>query len=272
VAILDTGLDLPHPDFQDGRVVAATSFVGPTAQDRNGHGTHCAGTACGTSLPQGGRRYGVATGAKIFIGKVLRDDGNGVEGPILQGIEWAIRQGCRVASMSLEMETNGQVIQDYVDLGDRALAANLLIVAAAGNGSRRSQGFTHPVSAPANSSTIMAIGAVDRFLRIANFSNGTVPGTAGAVDLVGPGVEVYSSWSQSALPQHGAPPAGLYATISGTSMATPHVAGLAALIAQAHPEYDAADVQKALLMLARALPLPSSDVGKGLARAPRNER
>ena len=94
LAVLDTGFDLAHPDFQ-GRALSPKSFIAEqTVQDGNGHGTHCVGAACGPKAPIGSRRYGVAFGADIFVGKVLSNQGSGSTSGIIAGIEWALTSGC----------------------------------------------------------------------------------------------------------------------------------------------------------------------------------
>lgn len=256
VAVLDTGFDLEHPDFA-GRSVTARSFVaGEKPQDGHGHGTHCIGTACGPADPPEGRRYGVASEAEIFAGKVLGDRGSGSDAGILAGIEWALANGCRVISMSLGADVP-EVSTAYETVGRRALEAGTLIVAAAGNNASRSDGFLGFVGMPANSPSIMAVAAVDADLQIADFSAASNPVEGGQVDVAGPGVAVYSSWP---MPRRNN-------TISGTSMATPHVAGLAALYSQATGA-TARELWEALVRAARALDLPASDAGAGLAQAP----
>src|SRR5262249_9645534 len=90
VAMLDTGLDLGHPDFA-GRAITSQTFVGQPVQDMNGHGTHTCGTACGTKAPAGAiQRYGIAYRAPIFIGKVLNNAGSGSTATVLAGMHWAI--------------------------------------------------------------------------------------------------------------------------------------------------------------------------------------
>ncbi len=275
VAILDTGLDLGHPDFQDGRVVGTANFVGgQDAQDNFGHGTWCVGTVGGPVSPSSGPRYAVAPGVDLYIGKVLQDNGIAIEGSAFNGINWAIAQGCRIVSMSFAAQLSGQVDHAYDQIGEFALQHNTALIAAAGNDSKRSQGLIRPIGAPANSTKIMAVGAVNSSLGIADFSNGALAGTAGAIEVVGPGVACIGAWSRSSIAQTinpNFPPPGPYATLAGTSMATPHVAGLAALIAQARPNYLAANILNALLMTALPLPLSSRDVGKGLAQAPAND-
>ncbi|WP_437736475.1 S8 family serine peptidase [Sorangium sp. So ce1335] len=255
IAVLDTGLDSNHPDFR-GRKVVFESFVPrETAQDVAGHGTHTAGTACGPQSATQGPRYGVAHEADLFIGKVLGGrQGFGQEGWIMNGINWALSNGCRVISMSLGSESPPSNM--YRMLGERALRENAIIVAAAGNASHRSQGHIARTGSPANVDTILAVAALDSNLRVADFSSG------GKIDIAGPGVDVHSSWP---LPQG-------YNTISGTSMATPHVAGVIALMMQADPHASAREIWQRLQANARRLNAPATDVGAGLVQAPTSAR
>lgn len=256
VAVLDSGFDLAHPDFA-GREIESRSFVdGQPVHDVAGHGTHCAGTACGPLAPGTGRRYGVAHEARLLVGKVLGDDGSGTDAGILEGIEWAIGAGAQIVSMSLGADLN-EVSTAYENAGRRALDAGVLIVAAAGNNAERSAGDTGFVGVPANSPSIMAVGAVDPVLAIADFSAAASSVDGGQVDIAGPGVDVYSSWP---LPQG-------TNTISGTSMATPHVSGIAALWAQ-RTGARGRELWTGLTRSAQRLPLSPDDVGAGLVRAP----
>ncbi|WP_437691853.1 S8 family serine peptidase [Sorangium sp. So ce176] len=254
VAVLDTGLDLNHPDFR-GRKVVHLSFVpGETVQDQAGHGTHTAGTACGPHASAQGPRYGVAYEADLYIGKVLSNQGSGADGWIMNGINWALVNGCRVISMSLGSQR--PPVEAYRAAGERALNQGAIIVAAAGNASHRSRGDIQYTGAPANSGTILSVAALDSSLRVADFSNG------GKIDIAAPGVGVHSSWP---LPQG-------YNTISGTSMATPHVAGVLALLMQADPHASAPDIWRRLQRMGRRLNAPASDVGFGLVQAPVSAR
>jgi subtilisin len=258
VAVLDTGLDLRHPELA-GRTIQSSSFVqGEEVQDGHGHGTHCVGTSCGPREPENGPGYGVAYEADIFAGKVLSNEGAGADGGILSGISWAINNGCRVVSMSLGAATQpGQAFsRTFERVARRALSQGTLIVAAAGNESERQDGIIAPVGHPANCPSILSVGAIDVARQIARFSCGTVD-DIGAVDVVGPGVDVHSSWPM---------PLG-HKRISGTSMATPHVAGVAALISQATGA-TAYELWARLSQTARRLPLLSTDVGAGLVQAP----
>ena len=256
VAVLDTGFDLEHPDFA-GRSITTRSFItGEDAQDGHGHGTHTAGTACGSADPPSGRRYGVAADAEIFVGKVLGNAGSGTDAGILAGIDWAITNSCQVISMSLGANIR-QVSRTYEAVGQRALAAGVLIVAAAGNNASRSRGDVGFVGVPANSPSIMAVAAVDSDLAIAEFSAAATSEPGGEIDIAGPGVAVYSSWPMPRRTN----------TISGTSMATPHVAGIAALWAQDGGPRGKA-LWDAIVEAAETLDLPASDAGAGLAQAP----
>ncbi len=259
VAVLDTGMDLGHPDFA-GRAITARSFVvGETAQDGHGHGTHCIGTACGPRKPGQLPRYGIACDAEIFVGKVLSNQGSGTDSGILAGIQWAIRNHCAVVSMSLGAPAQpGQRFSEiYETVARRALGYGTLIIAAAGNESRRPESIA-PVGHPANCPSIMAVAAVDEQLQIAYFSSGGINIHGGQVDIAGPGVAVYSSWPR---PQ-------LYNTISGTSMATPHVAGIAALLSEQNPDVRGGPLGWLLLQSALRLVQASRDVGSGLVQAP----
>ncbi len=273
VAVLDTGLDLTHPDFA-GRTITERSFIsGEAVQDLQGHGTHCIGTACGPLNPpdlSSPMRYGVAYNAEIFVGKVLSNQGSGADGGILAGIDWAITNGCQIISMSLGAATRpGTPFSPiYEEVAKRALERGTLIIAAAGNESFR-PGFISPVGRPANCPSIMAVAALDNLLQVASFSNGSINPNGGEIDLAGPGVDVYSTWSTD--PSTVQPPVGLgpsrYQTISGTSMATPHVAGIAALYAEATGKIGL-ELWALLMLYSQRLALPSTDVGIGLVQAP----
>jgi subtilisin family serine protease len=259
VAVLDTGVDLSHPDLLGRPLVTASFIAGETVQDGNGHGTHCIGTACGTRQPKVLPRYGVATAADVHAGKVLSDRGRGADRGILAGIDWALRSGCRIVSMSLGSPTRvGETYSRiYETVARRAEARGTIIVAAAGNDSRRPQHIAS-VGHPANCPSILAVAALTPGLDVARFSSGGLNPDGGQVDVAAPGVDVLSSYPQ---------PTG-YRRLNGTSMATPHVAGIAALLLEDQPEATVADVKARLCATARRLALPARDVGVGLVQAP----
>jgi len=243
VAVLDTGMDLGHPDFA-GRPVVSQTFVGQPVQDLHSHGTHCIGTSCGPLSPSGTTpRYGIAFKALIHAGKVLANSGSGTQAGILAGMNWAIANRCAVISMSL----GGQIpVQpSYTAAGQSALNNGCLIIAAAGNASSTT-------GAPANSPTIMSVASLDQNLSPSDFSN------FGKVEIAAPGRDVFSS----------VPRPTRYGIKSGTSMATPHVAGCAALWAETSPNLRGMNLWNRLLTTAKPLPFPASKVGKGLVQAP----
>jgi len=258
VAVLDTGFDTGHPDFV-GRKITTKSFVpNETAQDVHGHGTHVIGTACGT-IDSNRLRYGVASDAIIYAGKVLSDKGSGAQAWILNGMTWAANNGCKVISMSLGSRVfpgQGYDIA-YERAAQFALQKGALIVAAVGNDSKRSWNQFNPVGSPADCPSILAVAAVDANLNIADFSNRSI-NPNGQVDISGPGVKIYSSW----------PMPTRYRTISGTSMATPHVSGIVALLCEQNPTATPYQIKIQLQNMVQQIPLPNIDVGVGLSIAP----
>ncbi|MBC8114714.1 MAG: S8 family serine peptidase, partial [Candidatus Saccharimonas sp.] len=251
------GFDLEHSDFR-GRAVFHRSFIaGEQVQDGNGHGTHCIGTACGALAPQPLPRYGIAHQSEILAGKVLSNAGSGPDRGILAGIDWAVTNGASVISMSLGSPVlPGEAPSEvYEQVAARLLQRGVLIVAAAGNDSRRPTAIS-PVGRPANCPSIMSVGAVDQNLKIAFFSNRGSNPNGGAIDIVAPGVGILSS----------VPMSRRVGRLDGTSMATPHVAGIAALYAQ-NTGLKGAALWMRLSQTALRLPLPSSDCGIGLVQA-----
>ena len=214
IAVLDTGFALDHPDFT-GRSIISESFVpGEDVQDFQGHGTHCIGTAAGPTTTNDHPRYGVSMEADIFAGKVLSNQGFGEENWIWAGMEWAIDKGCEVISMSLGRATQPgeQPDEIYEHIGRRALENGSLIIAAAGNESARQFNHIAPVGNPANSPSIMAVGAVNNTMNVSDFSCGGINGNDGEVNICAPGEDVFSSFP---LPRR-------HRRLRGTSMAAPH--------------------------------------------------
>lgn len=258
VAVLDTGVDTDHPDLVHCIEETMSFVLGESVEDTHGHGTHCIGTVAGPKNPQQQPRYGVACDARILAGKVLSSSGTGTDGQILAGMAWAVARGARVISMSLGAHVRkGELFpQVYEILAKRALERGTVIIAAAGNDSSRPEEI-EPVSRPANCPSILAVGALDKAIAPAFFSNGGINGRGGEVDIAAPGWQVRS-----------AKPGGGYTDKSGTSMATPHAAGVLALLAEAMPQASAADLIAALKAGAFPLTQPVRDVGAGLLQAP----
>jgi subtilisin family serine protease len=196
----------------------------------------------------------MARDATIFVGKVLSDQGSGATSGILAGMAWAISNGCHVISMSLgnSVATSSTA---YEVISKRALRRGCLIVAAAGNARPR-----YTVGQPANSPSIMAVAAIDNRLKLARFSSRSGSAAGASVDISGPGVGIYSSWPTNVSPNR-------YHSLNGTSMATPHVAGIAALYAEASGARGA-ELWQVLASRAKRLDLPAIDAGCGLVQAP----
>ncbi|MGH9323713.1 MAG: S8 family peptidase, partial [Vicinamibacteria bacterium] len=292
VAVLDTGIDAQHEAFR-GKTIVQKDFTGEGDGDGNGHGTHCAGTVFGGEVA--GQRIGVAPGVgRALIGKVLNRRGSGSTEQLLDGVLWAAREGANVISMSIGLDFPGLVkrlidsglqvepatskalaaYRDNVRLFDKlaellsaqsAMLSKTMIVAAGGNESRR-PAFEIATAPPAAADGIVAVGAVGRTgdaltdLRIATFSN-TGP------DIAAPGVGVVS-----------AKVGGGVRALDGTSMATPHVAGVTALwiekIQERNPSFKMSEIEGRLVGQATSAMMAAdedpADLGAGLVQAPRN--
>lgn len=247
VAVLDTGIDVNHPDF-GGLIDGAASFVpGEAVTDVNGHGTHVAGTIVGSGAASGGANKGVAPGADLYVGKVLGGaEGSGQDSWVMAGMQWAAESGADVVNMSLgnSYPTDGSdPMSRLVD----ALSAQYgtLFVIAAGNAGPES------ISAPGAAASALTVAATDKQDRLAPFSStGPLAGSGGMKpDIAAPGVDITAARSQEIAGGGGA----AYQTLSGTSMATPHVAGAAAILAQRHPQWTGAQLKEHLTSTAKGL-------------------
>ncbi|MFD9391531.1 S8 family serine peptidase [Streptomyces sp. NPDC060000] len=250
IAVLDTGVDETHPDLQ-GRQEAEQNFsASPDTRDRFGHGTHVASIAAGTGAKSGGTFEGVAPGARILDAKVLGDDGSGSESDVIAGLEWAAAQHADIVNLSLGSQDRPGV--DLLEEAVNRLSAErgILVVAAAGNDGPAAG----TVSSPASAENALAVGAVDANDAVAPFSS-RGPSADNLVvkpDITAPGVDITAAVAPDSViaREVGEQPPG-YATISGTSMATPHVAGAAALLKQRHPGWKSAELKAALVACAK---------------------
>ncbi|HZM77627.1 MAG TPA: S8 family serine peptidase [Candidatus Limnocylindrales bacterium] len=243
VAVLDTGVDPTHPDLAK-RLLKAENFTNsPTVDDRFGHGTHVASIVAGDGSAANGSRKGVAFGAQLLSGKVLGDDGFGSLSGIIEGMQWAADQGARIVNMSLgtDFPSNGD---DPLSQAVDSLTAShgTLFVVSAGNGGPGAS----TVGSPGAATEALTVGAVDGNDRLADFSSrGPRPGDqAVKPELTAPGVDIIAA--RAAGTDLADPIGRFYTKLSGTSMAAPHVAGAAALLAQHHPQWTGREL-KALL-------------------------
>ncbi|WP_341998601.1 S8 family serine peptidase [Microbacterium sp. LWH7-1.2] len=240
VAVLDTGYDDTHPDLQGHVLADSKSFV-PGEEvdaDPNGHGTHVASTIAGTGAASGGTHRGVADGAELLVGKVLGADGSGQDSWIIEAMEWAA-QRAPIVSMSL----GSSEASDGKDLMAESLnqiseETGALFVVAAGNA-----GAAETIGAPGSAKEALTVGSVDDPSGSLSYFTSQGPlARSGAMkpDVTGPGSNVTAARSADSRGD------GPYATMSGTSMATPHVAGAAAILLGAHPDYTADQLRAAL--------------------------
>lgn len=264
VAVLDTGADFTHPDLV-GRVADRADFTveGGDAVDHNGHGTHVASTIAGTGAAAHGQRRGVAPDAKLVIGKVLDDSGYGDDSGIIAAMEWAATRA-DVINMSLggsDPDDGSDPLSLAVDTLSKSTGA--LFVIAAGNSGGA-------ISSPGSAASALTVGAVDRNDKLADFSSRgpLVTSNVAKPELVAPGVDIVAARAAGTNLQD--PIDRYYEAISGTSMASPHVAGAAALLAQRHPDWSGERLKAALV--GAADPLAGIDpyaVGAGRLNAAR---
>ncbi|MER5513403.1 S8 family serine peptidase [Streptomyces sp. NPDC002763] len=247
VAVLDTGVDTGHPDLA-GRIAGSESFVpDETVQDGFGHGTHVASTIVGSGAASNGRFKGVAPGARLLVGKVLDNTGHGQSSWIIAGMEWAAHSGAKIVSMSLGGTAYGpsDVLSETVD--ELSAATGTLFVVAAGNAGPGEQ----TVGTPGIADSALTVGAVDKSDKLASFSSRgpRLGDSAVKPEITAPGVNITAA--RAAGTTMGTPFDDNYTTASGTSMATPHVAGAAALVAQAHPDWTGEQIKEALASTAK---------------------
>jgi subtilisin family serine protease len=243
VAVLDSGYDPTHPDLK-GKVSGAANFTDEAdTVDHFGHGTHVAATIAGsgTAGPAGGK--GVAPGAQLLVGKVLNEYGTGDLSWVIAGMEWAVSQGARVINLSIGAQAAEGPDPATEAVDALTASSGALFVVAAGNSGPDIQ----TVTTPGTASSALTVGAVSKKDELASFS-GRGPRLGDGVvkpEITAPGVGIVAA--RAAGTALGEIVDGSYISMSGTSMATPHVAGAAALIAQKHPDWKADQLKSALV-------------------------
>ncbi|HLS39985.1 MAG TPA: S8 family serine peptidase [Ornithinicoccus sp.] len=267
VAVLDSGIDLEHPDLAD-RVVDSVNFsASDTVDDRHGHGTHVASTIAGSGAASGGRYVGVAPGAELLNVKVLDDVGSGTTSGVIAGMEWAAEHGADIVNMSLGERGNYSDGTDPASTAVNALTeehGTLFVVAAGNDGPRDGT-----VTSPATADLALTVGSVDRDESIAETSSrGPRTGDhAIKPEITAPGVDIVAARAEGS--GLGFPLDDHYMYLSGTSMAAPHVAGAAALVLQDRPELGARELKGVLVGSASPNPdLRVLDQGAGRVDVP----
>lgn len=261
VAVLDSGVDAGHPDLA-GRIAQSRSFIpGEEVADRHGHGTHVTSTVGGSGAASDGKEKGVAPGATLAVGKVLDDGGSGSESEIIAGMEWAARDvDADIVSMSLgstEPSDGTDPMAEAVNTLSRETGA--LFVIAAGN-----TGAPSSIGSPGAADAALTVGAVDSADQAAWFTSAGPRYGDNALkpDLSAPGVGILAARSRLA------EGSGDYTSMDGTSMATPHIAGVAALLAEEHPDWNGARLKDALMSTSRELDAPVHQLGSGRVSVP----
>jgi subtilisin family serine protease len=210
VGVLDTGIALEHPDLQPAILEARDFTRSPSAAyDAQGHGTHVSGIIAARRNAHG--IVGVAPESKIISAKVLNDEGVGTSQDIVAGIQWAVEKGADILSMSLGSSEPDEEIHQALLL---AISKGIFVITAAGNEGPDLDTVGYPAGFP----EMVAVGSIDRRKRLSQFSS-----RGRQVDVVAPGDEITSCY-----------PPRSYATLSGTSMATPFISGVVALALAKH--------------------------------------
>ena len=242
VGIVDTGIDVDHPDLE-ANIVDGVNIINPRKHydDDNGHGTHVAGTVAAIDNDIG--VIGVANQASLFGVKVLDRKGSGWMSDVIAGLEWCMNNysGMDVVNMSLGTSSDSSIFHDTITI---VYDAGIVIVAAAGN---EASSVIYPAAYPET----IAVSAIDSSDNFAGWSN-----YGPEIDLAAPGVEINSTYKDSG-----------YKVDNGTSMATPHVTGVVALILENKPNYTPDDVLNILTSTAEDLGLSELKQGSGLVDA-----
>ncbi len=209
VAVLDTGIDPDHPDLEEA-ILDSVDFTGDGIEDANGHGTHCAGIIAARLNNVG--FVGVAPKCDLLIAKVLANNGSGAYQWITSGIDWAVAKGAHIISMSLGGPVSADIL--FTDI-HAALVKNVFVVCAAGNDGSL---YQNSIGFPGRYGGVITVDAHDQNGNRSGFSS-----SGGELDVMAPGSDIWSTYKN-----------GGWASLSGTSMATPFVAGLGALILSKH--------------------------------------
>jgi subtilisin family serine protease len=250
VAVVDSGIDADHPDLA-GKVVAARDFTGEEGRDIVGHGTHVASTIAGSGAASGGRNRGVAPGARLVDAKVCIVFGC-LDSWIIDGMYWAVaEQHAKVVNVSLGRADTPEVDPLEQAVADLTARYGALFVISAGN-----SGADRTVSSPGSADAALTVGAIDDTDALAPFSSrGPRAGdSALKPDITAPGVDIDAALSEDA----GGDADQRYVSNSGTSMAAPHVAGTAAILAQRRPDLGAPELKASLM--GSAVPHPGTGI------------
>ncbi len=251
VAILDTGIDNEHPDLKN--VVKEQDFTGEGTDDEQGHGTHVASTVAGSGAASGGLNKGVASKAELFDVKVLDKTGSGKLSDTIAGIEWSVLNEADIISMSLGTDIPCNGLDAASLASDAAVKRGVHVVVAAGN----TGPLPGTVGSPGCARDVITVGAVDKLDNMAVFSSrGPTLDGRNKPDIVAPGVLIIAAKA-----------GGGYTALSGTSMATPHISGVVALLLSEKPELLPNQVKDILMRTAKDLGEDVNAQGAGRVQA-----
>ncbi|MCR6108182.1 peptidoglycan-binding protein [Salipaludibacillus agaradhaerens] len=241
VAVIDSGVNKSHPDLNIAGCYSATNA--PTCEDDDGHGTHVAGIIGAQNNDIG--VVGVAPDAEIYAARVSNLDNEIWTVDVISAIDWAISQDVDIINLSLGSRQYSSAMEQSIT---KAYAEEILVVAAAGND------YHDPVRYPAALPNVIAVSATDRYDNLGNYSN-----IGDEIEVTAPGSAIYSTYLNHS-----------YATLSGTSMASPHVAGVLALLKEAYPDMSRDELRTILVEQAIDLGESGKDdhFGYGLVQAP----
>jgi len=258
VAVVDTGIDAEHPDFA-GRIVATMDFSGKgTTQDGNGHGTHVAGIVAGSGAASSGTYRGIAPDASLYIAKALTDDGSGHMSDVIAGLEWAVQQKVQVINLSLGSDESCDGSDALSTVCDEIVERGIVVCVAAGNAGPA----MGTVGSPGCAHKVITVGASTDNDQVASYSS-RGPTQDGRVkpDLCFPGSGIIAA--RAAGTAMGTPQGKYYTAASGTSMATPHCSGAAALLLQAFPQASPEEIKERLFYHAFNLGVAPNIQGHG---------
>ncbi|MFJ4844706.1 MULTISPECIES: S8 family serine peptidase [unclassified Streptomyces] len=267
VADLDTGYDPTHPDLKDKAAAGRTmDFTGSgTVVDGHGHGTHTASIIAGTGAASAGKYKGVAPDAELLVGKVCDNDGFCPDDAVINGMTWASEAGAKAVNLSLGSPPYAQT-DPLTETVEKLTAEHgtLFVIAAGNEGAPSADYFGGTVGSPGIADSALTVGSTTKQDTLSDFSSRgpRIGDFAVKPDIVAPGSDITAA--RAAGTTMGDPVGASYVTASGTSMATPHVTGAVALLAQEHPDWKAADFKSALTSAAKGLPgLTAYDQGTG---------
>jgi serine protease AprX len=261
IAVVDTGIDRAHPDFA-GRIVDGISFIGSDYQDDNGHGTHVASICAGSGAAQGGAYTGIAPEAQLYVAKALDQSGSGSMSGVMAGVEWAVDRGVQVINLSLGGHGSSDGRDALSQTCNAAVSRGIVVCVAAGNDGPTER----TIGSPGAAADVITIGAATRADRVASFSSrGPTADGRTKPDLCFPGSNIVAARATGT--SMGSPVNDHYTSSSGTSMATPHAAGVAALMLQAKPGATPVQIKHAFTSSALDMGADPNAAGSGRARA-----